>query len=397
MNNTTMISLPEDQCTGCGACYKICPKNAISMESADDGHLYPKIDEKRCIRCKRCMQSCHALQSPEKRVPSACYAARLKNDKVLKKSTSGGMFYALAHEILSENGVVYACVYDSGYHAYIERITSEEDFAAVYGSKYVWSSAWQSYEKVKEDLNLGKKVLYTALPCQISGLLKYLGKTEEKLFTVDVLCGGAPSPYAFERYIDTLTDEKGRSDLRFQFRDKDPNGCGVHCTYYVNGKKHHENYLENSFYFSFCSKSRVTWRVSCYSCDYKSIRRVSDMTIGDYWGVEKYHPSFQPKDGVSVVMVNTQKGNELFDRIKNSLVFEESELLNVIPKNSLVQTEEEGHHPIPDYRNDFFDILRTQGWKAADKKFLQTPTRKNLLRNQNKFYRKIKHILGKKG
>ena len=389
------IQLPDAGCTGCGACLNICPKNAISMTESSDGHLYPQIDEEKCIACSKCMRSCHALKAPEKREPLVCYAATLKDAAVLKKSTSGGMFYALAKDTLSQGGVVYACVYDKNYRAYIERLTSLESLSAVYGSKYVWSSASESYEKVRDDLANDKKVLYTALPCQVSGLLKFLGRDDENLFAVDVLCGGAPSPYAFDRYLETLTDEKGRGELHFQFRDKDPNGCGVNCTYTVDGKKHLENYVQNSFYFSFCSKSRVTWRRSCYTCDYKSIRRVSDMTIGDYWGAEKYHPSFDRKAGISVVMVNTNKGKALFERVKDSLVCEKSDVVNVMPKNSLVKTESEGHHPMPDYRDAFFSTLRNEGWNAADQKYLMTQERKDLLKPKKTFLKKLKRVFGK--
>lgn len=365
-----IIQLPTTTCTGCSACMNTCSVGAISMTEHTDGFLYPRIDDEKCIKCGQCMKACHALSFESFKQPSECYAAQLNDRSVLKASTSGGLFYALAESILSEHGAVYACNYDDDYNAFIQRFDAVEQIAPVHGSKYVWSDSSLSYPLVKKDLDDGKTVLYTGLPCQIAGLRKYLKKDNENLFTVDVLCGGAPSPYAFQRYLDTLTDKEGRKNLRFQFRDKEKNGSGVCCTYYVNGVKHYENFLENSFYFAFCSKSRISWRESCYTCNYKSLKRASDMSIGDYWGVEKYHSEFKPKDGVSVVMINTDQGKRLFEKIKDSVKYVRSEAVYAIERNSLVKEPAEGHHKMPENRGAFFEELRRSDWDTVDKKYL---------------------------
>ncbi len=347
-----------------------CSVGAITMEEQIDGFLYPQIDAEKCIKCGQCMKVCHALGFEGFNQPSQTYAAQVNDKDVLKVSTSGGLFYALAQSVLSESGTVYACNYDDDYNAFIQRFDAVEQIAPVHGSKYVWSDSSLSYPLVKKDLDDGKAVLYTGLPCQIAGLRKYLKKDYEKLFTVDVLCGGAPSPYAFQRYLDTLTDKEGRKNLRFQFRDKEKNGSSVCCTYYVNGVKHYENYLENSFYFAFCSKARISWRKSCYTCNYKSLSRASDMSIGDYWGVEKHHNDFKPKDGVSLVLINTDQGKRLFEKIKGSIKCVESKAEYAIEKNSLVKEPAEGHHKMPENREAFFEELRRSDWDTVDKKYL---------------------------
>ena len=383
------IQLPSLECTGCGACNESCKFGAISMEEQNDGFFYPRIDPQKCMKCGQCMRACHALGGNTLTVPMHCYAAQIKDRKVLHISTSGGLFYAFAKHILSQNGVVYGCVYDENYKAMIGRADSIESLQPMHGSKYVWSDPSHSFDEVKTDLEKGKVVLYTGVPCQIAALKKFLRKDYATLFTVDVLCGGAPSPYAFQRYLETLTDASGLKNLQFQFRDKDKFGSGVNCTYSVNGIKHYENYLENSFYFAFSSKSRVTWRKSCYSCGYKSLQRVSDITIGDYWGVEKHHSSFKPNDGVSVVLVNTEKGGRLFADIEKDIHFEESKATYAVEKNSLVNTIEEGKIPMPSERDAFFNTLRSQGWNAADKKYLGK--RKKMLFKQ-KVARVIKRL-----
>ena len=341
------------------------------------------------VSCGKCMKVCHALGGNDWRNPVACYAAQVKNREILRGSTSGGIFFALAQTVLSNGGVVYGCVYDEAYNAYICRADSLEQIRPMHGSKYVWSDSSRSYPQVKKDLEVGREVLYTGLPCQVAGLKKYLGKDEENLFTVDILCGGAPSPYAFRRYLGTIaTDAEELKTLLFQFRDKEPYGSGVHCTYYSHGKKHHEDYLQNSFYFAFSSKSRITWRRSCYSCNYKSLNRVSDMTIGDYWGVEKHHSGFRPKDGVSLILVNTEHGNNLFEQIQDEIICEESKVSYAIERNSLVSEIQEGHVNVPPEREQFFKLLQEKGWKAADQRFLNK--RKKLIREV-----KMKRIFGK--
>lgn len=365
------IQLPEISCTGCGACMQTCKHGAITMEPHEDGFLYPHINMEQCIRCGQCMKSCHALDSINMlNKPLSCYAAQTRNEDVLYHSTSGGLFYALATCIFEKKGIVYGCIFDEHYNAIIKRAESVEQLAPMHGSKYVWSSSSESYSEVLQDLKAGRTVMYSCLPCQAAGLRKYLRKPYDNLYIVDVLCGGAPSPFAFQEYLRTLTDEAGKRNLRFQFRDKDRYGTGVNCTYFVNGKKHHETWLENSFYFAFSSKSRITWRRSCYGCNYKSIARVSDITIGDYWGVEKYHKAFNSKDGVSVVLINSDKGSELLDQIKSRIIMEESNIFHVIERNSLVKEIEEGHIHEPEHRSKFFQMLSSKGWKAVDRKYL---------------------------
>ena len=391
------IQLPDVSCTGCGACSQICSQKAIEMRPQYDGFVYPHIDPEKCIRCGRCMAACHALQEKDLRKAEECYAAQVKDKDILFRSTSGGLFYALASWIFSEGGVVYGCTFNAHYDAIITRFEALEQIAPVHGSKYVWSDSAQSYPEAEKDLKAGKKVLYTGLPCQAAGLKKYLGKPYPNLFLVDILCGGAPSPYAFQRYLETLVgeNEKEKEGLHFQFRDKELFGSGVDCTYYIDGKKHHENYLENSFYFAFCSKSRITWRRSCYGCTYKSIYRTSDLTIGDYWGAEKYHKAFNPKDGISLVLVNTQKGRLLYESIRPALSDEKSSVSYAVERNSLVLTIEEGQVMPTAGREEFFSCLRERGWKAADHRYLSD--RKKMIRNLKmaRIKRKIKSLLHK--
>ena len=390
-----VINLPDNSCTGCGACMQSCGFGAIKMQTRDDGFLYPVIDNDTCRQCGQCMRSCHALGENTLQKPRSFFAAQLKDRDQLSKSSSGGIFYALASNVIKNNGVVYGCTFDDHYNAIVSRTDSLTGIRPMQGSKYVWSDPALSYPEVKKDLEAGRRVLYTCLPCQAAGLRKFLNKQYEHLFIVDVLCGGAPSPYAFQRYLETLTDENGKKTLCFQFRDKEKFGAGVDCSYVLNGVKYHENWLENSFYFAFCSKSRITWRMSCYNCHYKSISRVSDMTLGDYWGVEKHHKSFKPRDGVSLISINTEAGERLFELVKNDLITEKSDIHYATEKNSLVDEIDEGYVKVPENRDAFFNTLRAEGWNKADQRFLGK--RKKLLQKQSigRVIRKLRHMLKK--
>ena len=375
------IKLPETSCTGCGACLQSCRAGAIAMQAHDDGFLYPVIDREKCIRCGLCVKACHALGENELRKPAECFAAQLREKEILQNSTSGGLFTAMASEMIRRGGVVYGCAFDEAYNAKIVRAESVDQLGPMRGSKYVWSDSSESYPLVRQDLDKGREVLYTCLPCQGAGLRKYLGKEYGGLIIADVLCGGAPSPYAFSRYLETLTDEAGKKELNFQFRDKERFGAGVDCTYFRNGKKHYENWLENSFYFAFCSRSRITWRESCYRCGYKSVNRGSHLTIGDFWSAGKYHPDFSSKEGVSLVLINTPAGAEFFGQLGDLLRVQKSEIPAAMERNSLVSEIEDGHVPLPPQREAFFRTLRLQqGWKKADRRFLKL--RKKILIKQ---------------
>ena len=387
------IKLPDNSCTGCGACVQSCSFGAIEMHTGDDGFPYPVIDKDKCRECGQCMRSCHALEENTLRKPSSFFAAQIKDRDQLSKSSSGGIFYAFASNIIKNGGSVYGCIYDKHYNAVVSRTDSLSGLEPMRGSKYVWSDSALSFPEVKRDLEAGRYVLYSCLPCQAAGLRKYLNKQYENLFIVDVLCGGAPSPYAFQRYLETLTDEDGKQSLHFQFRDKEKYGAGVNCSYVLQGAKHHENWLENSFYFAFSSKVRISWRLSCYDCKYKSINRVSDLTIGDFWGVEKYHKNFKPRDGVSLIAINTDAGERLFHLVKDDLIVEKSEIQYAIEKNSLVNEISEGHVKAPDNRDAFFRTIREDGWEKADLEFLGA--RKKLLQKQKirRLFRKLRHIM----
>ena len=363
-------------CTGCGACEQKCPENAIYFLKDREGFPTPHIQKEKCIECGLCNKVCPALNMPGVNRIRKAYAAQLKDSNTLRDSTSGGVFTALAREIFRRGGVVYGCVWNDHYEAIIGKAEREADMIAMHGSKYVWSSAGDTFPEIKQLLGENRAILFTGLPCQVAGLRNYLGKEDPNLYAVSFFCGGAPSPLAFEKYLQTITGNTSPAQLDLKFRDKEPKGVGVHVSYQRGHKRIRQSYVSNPYYYAFYKK--VINRRSCYHCPYRYEKRIDDITMGDYWGVGNYHQEFDVKAGVSAVLVNSIHGEELFDSVRDQLKVSAAQVERIAPYNNLTLGTEKKTFPIPSFREDFFRILEKKGWKAAEWKYLNDKERARL-------------------
>ena len=364
----------RDQCTGCGACKAICPKAAISFIPDEEGFPSPIINQEVCIHCGLCEKTCPALHLPVMNEIQVAYAVQIKDKDALKDSTSGGVFTALSRELFRRGGVVYGCVWDDEYNAIVRKAENEDEMKPMRGSKYVWSWAGDTFPEIKALLESGCTVMFTGLPCQVAGLKNYLRKEYDNLYLIDFLCSGSPSPLALDRYLDTICEKKERKNLKLKFRDKEPYGVGVHITY--NGKKKaikKGEHIRNPYYWSFYI--RLTDRRSCYNCSYGSANRVSDITLGDYWGIANYHQEFDINKGVSALLINSEKGQHFIDAIKEQLSLSRTEPENIAKANNLfIGSKIRNIHKLP-IRDGFFSALKEKGWTAAEKKYLMTKGR----------------------
>lgn len=309
----------KEDCCGCTACMTICPVKAITMVPDKEGFPYPVIDEEKCIHCDLCRKTCdfvkkHDWQSLEQ--PKA-YAAKMKSDKERAASQSGGMFAALSETVLDMGGVVYGAGYDSDWEVVHKRAVTKEERDAMRGSKYVQSRMDDNFEKVINDLWAGKYVLFSGTHCQCAGLKSLLEMKKintKKLFLIDLICHGVPSPKVYETFRNFMT-EKHRGKLEgFNFRNKNKFGWHSHTeTLKINGKEYDSNCFREMFY------NHNILRESCFQCPYKHIVHLTDITIGDCWGIETYASDFDDNAGVSLTLVNTIKGQKLFNEIKNKL------------------------------------------------------------------------------
>ena len=302
------------ECMGCGACAAICPVDCIVMESDEAGFLYPEVDKEKCINCNRCEAVCpvqHEIPVYGEKEPEA-FAAKITEENTLKKSTSGGIFSSLARQW---NGVVFGAVMKEDYSVVIE---AAEDFHCMQGSKYVQSSTADSYQRVKRYLDERKKVLYTGLPCQIAGLKMFLGKDYDNLLCVDIVCHGSPSMGLFQDYIADLEKQYGPlQEYRFETKRRRWSPAIEKEVYFKAGDTaYYRDFTEDSFLFSFCKEE--SYRSYCYDCKFSSMPRVSDITIGDFFGYGMITPKkINPKAGISMVLVNTEKGEEVWNALPN--------------------------------------------------------------------------------
>ena len=371
----------KDTCTGCGACKAACRKGAIDFQKDENGFFVPVVDAGKCVDCNQCSQACHVLNPPDRNPVRAAYAAQTTDKELLMESTSGALFPVLAQAVLRNSGVVYGCVWDEKYNAVFSRAESEEQTVPMKGSKYVWSWAGDVLAQVKEDLENGREVHFAGLPCQVAGVKKFLRKDYDNLFLMDCLCNGAPSPMAFRKYLETIVPEEKLSELNLKFRDKSKYGVGVHITYNGLKKQRKGDYIRNPYYYAFYK--HMLDRESCYQCSYGTDQRISDITVGDYWGVDPYHKEMDIKGGVSALLVNTEKGEKLVARMKDQLALVETKKEYISKANNLLLNGKSRKRTVPEIREKFFPELRENGWKAAEKKYLHSFSR---FRQSMKFY-----------
>ena len=360
-------------CTGCGACKQICPRKAIFFIEDDEGFPSPQIQEDKCIDCGRCNTVCPAISKPEMNSLLGAYAAQLLDQDALQKSSSGGLFTALAREIFKRQGIVYGCVWDENYNAVIRPAENEKELMPMRGSKYVWSWAGDTFGEVKSFLENGKTVMFTGLPCQVAGLKKYLGRAYENLYLVTFFCGGAPSPLAFREYLKTITKKVPIDKVKLLFRDKEKKGVSVTISYQGVHKRVYESAVKNSYFYAYSAK--VFHRLSCFQCPYRYGNRIEDITIGDFWKIEKFHPDMNIRSGVSALLINTEKGYGLLEDIKDSIILVPTTISNIAYWNNLTLNETPfAYTPVP-YRTQIFKLIKEKGWKAGEGKYLYTKER----------------------
>lgn len=325
-------------CCGCEACTNVCPKNAIVMVTDEKGFLFPSVETSKCVNCGLCEMVC-PLKNDKSSSKSICnvYAAINKNKNELHASASGGVFSALAHYTISNGGVVFGCAWDEEIKPYHTQISDIDSISLLQGSKYVQSIIGKIYNEVKNCLEQGKNVLFSGTPCQCDGLRNVLKKEYDNLVCVELVCHGVPSPTFFREYLD-LEETKIKGVIKdVRFRDK-KRGWGALLKFtYIHDTRKKEKYYstEESFFYNYFWKGYL-YRDSCYQCKYASLPRKSDITIGDYWGVNKYHPNLDTSKGVSVVIVSSEKGMRLLDDLRNDLVIVKSDINAAINENAQI-------------------------------------------------------------
>lgn len=367
----------KKDCCGCGACMNICPKNAITMEPDQAGFLYPIINNKFCIECGACKKACNYQNEHELNEPKKAFVAVNRNQKQLMFSASGGVFAAIATRILKEGGIVFGATlsFDNGYaNPHHIGIDSLDELSKLQGSKYVQSKIGDTYKQAKKYLLEGRRVLFSGTPCQIAGLYGYLKKDFDNLVTIDIICHGVPNEEFFNGYLQEEKNRRRAKEVKgYTFRDKSK-GWGY------TGRL--DLLLQNDTQHSFFIPARTVsyntlflngsiFRDSCYSCKYASKNRTSDLTIGDYWGIEIEHPDliskeiFDEKKGISCILANSNKGILLCESTDEILQLFDSSFEKVSHKNmQLIE-------PLPksEDRADIMEMYVKKGYVAVENWF----------------------------
>ena len=355
------------KCCGCGACMNACPKNAITMEYSKDGYMYPVINQEICIGCGLCQKKCHYNDTafvPETFADKEMDIYASQGDaEATTRSTSGGMFYLLAKDVLSRDGVVYGAAYDE--NMVVKHINAEtpEEMEPIRCSKYVQSNTGFTYREAKKYLDEGREVLYSGTPCQLAGLYAYLGKEYDNLLSVALICYGSTPPKMFEEYIDIL-EEKNDSKVKFfDFRDK-TDGWGnkfVRIEFEDESKTYIVPTNEDPYRRMFSSKNHT--RTSCNTCPYAYMKRYTDISIGDYWKIEDTDCKINPYTGLSKVFVSSEKGRKAFDAIKDQMQWE------MMPYDTAVRPNLSGKGGVSPVFDEALEDYANHGFKYVFKKY----------------------------
>lgn len=361
----------SNKCSGCSSCASACPTGCIKMSVSNEGFLYPNVDERDCIKCGICVASCpltvsQSISENASTEESKIIAAYSKDDKIRSESSSGAIFPLLAREILREDGVVFGAAFDENFSVHHTYIETEEDLQRLTKSKYVQSNTEGCFEKAKEFLESGRKVLFTGTSCQTSGLLTFLKKDYEGLYTADIVCHGVPSPLVWEKYKEHLEQKFGSRLKNVNFRNKKYGWHGYFVSFtFENEKTINQKAEKDPYMFAFLRDYCL--RESCHSCSFKHPKKCADITLGDFWGIKNFNPSMDDNKGTSLVFINTKKGDTLFEKIKSDIVFIEDEELIPTVGNPFITTSPKANPK----RNEFLDTLSKRGFSYAKRKYLK--------------------------
>lgn len=362
------ISELSKKCTGCLACIDACPKGCISPITGEDGFVYSRIDASGCIDCGKCYNVCPIENHKKHSDGQHLYAAYARNKITRNGGSSGGMFELLARRCLDNGFYVCGAAFD-GVTLRHSIINTAGELPRLLKSKYLQSDTSGIFAKIKELLSLGERVFFCGTPCQVSALINTLNERErEGLLTADIICHGVPSQTTFNRYIKSLEHHLGGEVARFSFRVKDNryrHAHGYSFDLLKDGRTKTINgiYTDSSFYNAF--KNYSIFRESCYNCRYTTLNRVSDITLGDFWGIEKYGFDGNTDTGVSLLLTNTPKGEEYFGEIKEATVWQEYPIEYAVESNHCLTHSTKK----PDRRDRIIGELATEDYDAVAKRY----------------------------
>ena len=357
------IEDPKD-CCGCTACVSICARDAITMKPDALGFLYPSVEASKCIECGACEKVCQFNDNYDKSLnldQPLVFGARHKNINEVMKSRSGAVFVAISDYILEQGGVVYGAGYKDHFRVCHKRATTKEERDGFRGSKYVQSDLTGVFRQIKEDLKNGLTVLFSGTGCQCAGLNAYIGKKlRENLIIIDIVCHGVPGPYLWRDYLDYLEQKYKDTIVSVNFRDKEKYGWRAHRKTFVMKKRGGYNCL----IFTMLFYHHIGFRHSCGICHFCNTVRPSDITLADFWDRANNFPDVNKDDkGESLLLINTEKGREIFEAVKDRLDYFQT------TTDKVMQTHLREPSKIHPQRMQFEADYKRYGFEHAMKRF----------------------------
>lgn len=352
------MNIPIQNCSSCGACANICVHGAITMRLDKEGFYRPFIDKEKCIKCGACEKVCpwnKSIINPNNaEYNPKTIAAYAKDENIRTRSSSGGIFSVLAEKILDEGGAVVGVAQlgtiDIGHIV----VDNRSDLARLRGSKYVQANVGFIYREVRDLLKKKRKVLFSGTPCQVAGLYAVLGdlRSSENLVTVDIVCHGTPSVKLLKKYVIDIEKKFHKNIDHITFREKNTGWKSYslkHC--FNEGDSIIVPHGQSKYMDLFLS--RICQNTSCDACHYRRLPRIADITLGDYWGISKYHPEMDDDKGTSVVLLNTEHGKILFESVAINLIYCDSKVEYAIEGNPCIVRSSKRHPK----RAEFFTNL----------------------------------------
>ena len=347
-------------CCGCTACTSICPNGCIIMIEDDEGFKYPEVNPATCINCGLCEKVCPMKQPKTENRVLKVYSAKNNDETVRKMSSSGGVFSSLAQFVIRDGGVVVGCTLDESLRARHIVARNENELMAFRSSKYVQSELDGVFIAVKKDLREGKKVLFSGTPCQVAGLRKFLMKEYEDLFCVDVLCHGVPSPKLYKDYIDRKEREFGSRAVSINFRNKQKGWKRLFIEVIFANSDRYFKFSGFDPYMSLFLNNK-SQRSSCFHCPFTTVSRQGDISLGDFWGIGKKYPDYDDDKGISMILVNSDKGRRLFNQVAPYICIRDSNIDLAMAGNKVL------YEPIigEESRNQFYADYVKEGYEVA--------------------------------
>ena len=359
----------KSTCCGCGACVNVCPVNAISYSKDEFGFIIPNVNLDKCVSCGKCVRCCPYQNTEERHeieFTPVAYAALNNNPEIVKSSSSGGIFYSVAKDVIERQGVVFGAAMDDSFkvrHLCVENLT---DLKKIQKSKYVQSFLGDTYAKVKSFLTDNRYVLFSGTPCQIAGLNSFLqNRKYENLLTIEVVCHGVPNQDLFDDYLRNLESKVGKiKEYTFRYKSKSDNGMKWYSSYRTEKKRFIRNWPEDSYNYYYMQS--LVYRDSCYTCKFANSKRNADITLCDYWHWSNLHKhDFKYSSSVSGIVVNTVKGLQIIKDLSSNLKLVKSDFNYLSSHNSCLI------HPCGEKKDRLPLLLKwkQEGYAAIDDEF----------------------------